>query len=86
MRPATLTADSPSRDVLAVNVRRLRMALGLTQTELALKLGNKTHILVTGIENSTKPPVLDTVDRLAAALGVTPADLLTPPAEAGGPS
>lgn len=72
----------PSREVLARNVWRLRTAQGLTQEELAAKIGCSRG-RVSQIESGGRPPTLDTVDRVAVTLGVTAAALLTPQAEDG---
>src|ERR1700730_14359588 len=60
---------------LARNLRRLRVARGLSQTELAAKAGSaRPHL--SRLENRTYDTDLDTVSKLAAALGSEPLDLL----------
>jgi predicted DNA-binding ribbon-helix-helix protein/DNA-binding Xre family transcriptional regulator len=60
---------------LARNLRRLRVARGLSQTELAAKAGiARPHL--SRLENRTYDTGLDTVSKLAAALGSKPLDLL----------
>ena len=60
---------------LARNLRRLRVARGLSQTELAAKAGiARPHL--SRLENRTYDTGLDTVSKLAAALGSEPLDLL----------
>ena len=60
---------------LARNLRRLRVARGLSQTELAAKAGiARPHL--SRLENQTYDTGLDTVSKLAAALGSEPLDLL----------
>jgi predicted DNA-binding ribbon-helix-helix protein/DNA-binding Xre family transcriptional regulator len=60
---------------LARNLRRLRVARGLSQTELAAKAGiARPHL--SRFENRTYDTGLDTVSKLAAALGSEPLDLL----------
>lgn len=78
--------DGPSRAVFAWNVWRLRTGSGLTQAELGGKIGwRSAGARVSRIEMDEKPPTLDTVDAVAAALGVTAAELLTPHAGDGTP-
>jgi DNA-binding XRE family transcriptional regulator len=60
---------------LATNVRRLRMAAGLTQTELAKLSGmNRSHLC--RLEGGGRKPTVDTLARLAKALKVAPGSLL----------
>jgi predicted DNA-binding ribbon-helix-helix protein/DNA-binding XRE family transcriptional regulator len=60
---------------LARNLRRLRVARGLSQTELAAKAGiARPHL--SRLENRTYDTGLDTVSKLAAAVGSEPLDLL----------
>ena len=59
----------------AANLRRLRHERGLTQAELSRRA--KIALSYVGrLEAGTSAPGIDLLDRLAAALGVTPADLL----------
>jgi transcriptional regulator with XRE-family HTH domain len=73
------------RDVLALNLRRLRQAKGLSQEELAHQAEiDRTY--VSALERSIYAAGIDVVDRLARVLGVEAADLLkrpTPKAEKG---
>jgi transcriptional regulator with XRE-family HTH domain len=62
-------------DVFASNLRRLRKARGLTQEDLS-SLADLNRIHVGLIERGERLPALDTVFRLAGALGVRPGDLL----------
>jgi predicted DNA-binding ribbon-helix-helix protein/DNA-binding Xre family transcriptional regulator len=63
------------KKTLARNLRRLRVARGLSQTELAAKAGiARPHL--SRLENRTYDTGLDTVSKLAAALGSEPLDLL----------
>lgn len=67
------------RDVLAVNLRQLRQARGLSQEELAHRAEiDRTY--VSALERSIYAAGIDVVDRLARALGVEAADLLRRPA------
>ncbi len=66
----------PIQSVLARNLRKRRTELGLTQAELAARLGMSQPSLST-LEKGTYAARLDTLDRLAEALDTTPAELLT---------
>jgi transcriptional regulator with XRE-family HTH domain len=74
-------AKTRIRRVLAKNVRRLRQAKRLSQGALAADAGIDQE-LVSRIENGTANPELDTLGRIAAALGCNPHDLF----EEWGPS
>lgn len=66
------------RDVLALNLKRLRADRGLSQEDLADRADiDRTYI--SSLERSVYAAGIDVVDRLAKALGVTAADLLAPP-------
>jgi transcriptional regulator with XRE-family HTH domain len=66
------------RDVLALNLKRLRADRGLSQEDLAARADiDRTYI--SSLERSVYAAGIDVVDRLAKALGVTVADLLAPP-------
>ena len=65
---------SQIRAVLAKNVRRLRLAKGLSQDALASDAG-VFQKLISGIENGRANPELDTLGKIAAALGVHPHEL-----------
>jgi transcriptional regulator with XRE-family HTH domain len=67
------------REVLALNLRKLRRARGLSQEELAHRAEiDRTYI--SSLERSVYGAGIDVVDRLARVLGVEAADLLTRPA------
>lgn len=70
------------REILAINLRKLRQARGLSQEELAHRAEiDRTYI--SALERSVYAAGIDVVDRLARSLGVEAADLLTrPPASA----
>jgi transcriptional regulator with XRE-family HTH domain len=71
------------RDVLALNLRKLRRVKGLSQEELAHRAKiDRTYI--SALERSLYAAGIDVVDRLARALGVEAADLLTRPAAPSG--
>jgi transcriptional regulator with XRE-family HTH domain len=65
---------SAVRTLLARNVRRLRLARGLTQEALAAD-ADLHQGLISEIENEAANPELDTIGRLATALGARPRDL-----------
>ncbi|MBA7473881.1 hypothetical protein ES707_09226 [subsurface metagenome] len=69
------------REVLAVNLRKLRQANGLSQEELAHRAEiDRTYI--SALERSLYAAGIDVVDRLARVLGVEAADLLKRPSPA----
>ncbi|WP_090416026.1 helix-turn-helix domain-containing protein [Pseudomonas jinjuensis] len=61
------------------NVRNLRRAAGLSQDALA-KASNVSRRMLVGIESGDVNVSLNTLDRIAAGLGVAFADLIRPPA------
>src|ERR1700733_8675339 len=66
------------RGILAVNLRKLRQAQGLSQEELAHRAEiDRTYI--SALERSVYAAGIDVVDRLARVLGVEAADLLRRP-------
>ena len=70
------------REVLAVNLRKLRQAKGLSQEELAHRAEiDRTYI--SALERSVYAAGIDVVDRLARVLGVEAADLLRRPSPTG---
>jgi DNA-binding XRE family transcriptional regulator len=63
------------RDRFAANLIRCRKEAGLSQEELARRAAlNRTQISL--LENSQRTPRIDTVVKVAGALGVDPAALL----------
>jgi transcriptional regulator with XRE-family HTH domain len=67
------------REVLALNLRKLRQARGLSQEELAHRAEiDRTY--VSALERSVYSAGIDVLDRLARVLGVEAADLLRRPA------
>ena len=64
--------------MLATNLRRYRLASGLSQEELAHRAGiDRTY--VSSLERCVYAAGIDVVDRLAAQLGVEAAELLRRP-------
>ncbi len=75
----------PAPDIeLALNVNRLRNARGMTQEELAAAAGMKQP-RIAEIERGDANPRLETLTRLAVALGVQPWELIAPAPEAAAP-
>jgi transcriptional regulator with XRE-family HTH domain len=69
-------ASAPdSNQVLAANLRRLRIRLGLSQEAFADRCGlHRTYI--GAIERGERNVTLKTLGQIAEGLGVTPLDLL----------
>jgi transcriptional regulator with XRE-family HTH domain len=62
---------------LAENIKYYRSQLELTQEELARRAGvNRSYLA--GIESGRRNTSARTIEKLAKALGVSPADLLQP--------
>lgn len=62
------------RGLLASNLRRIRVAKGVSQERLAFDAGIDRSYLG-GIEREIENPTVDLLDRIAATLGVPLADL-----------
>lgn len=58
------------------NIRQLRKQLGLTQQELALKVGYTDRSTIAKIESGTVDLSQSKIATFAAVLGVTPAQLM----------
>lgn len=58
-----------------IAVRRLRLAAGLSQEELAFAAGIERNF-VSRIEVGTSQPTLTTIERLARGLGMRPSELV----------
>lgn len=69
-------APSALRRIVADNVRRLRRGLDMSQEDLA-SAARLHRTYVGAIERAERNLSLDNIERLALALRVTPADLLT---------
>ncbi|WP_407177971.1 helix-turn-helix domain-containing protein [Bradyrhizobium sp. STM 3562] len=70
------------RALFALNLRRLRLATGLSQEALAERAGlHRTY--VSSIERGERNVSLDNIFRLAEALAADPRDLLAPERKAG---
>lgn len=68
------------RTLLAWNIRKIRVAKGLSQEALSSDAG-LDRAYFGGIEREQENPTIDTLDRIAAALEVDVAKLLTVPRE-----
>ena len=66
----------PRRTTFGANLRRVRLDAGVTQAELARRLGLKRPTPISLWERSAAVPAPDTVARVARALNVSPAVLL----------
>lgn len=71
-------AVTNERAILAENVKRLRMAKGLSQEALAAAAGGLRQAAISEIENAQGNPTFTTLEFVAAALGVTICELLKP--------
>jgi transcriptional regulator with XRE-family HTH domain len=74
---STVAAETEVHQVFCANVRATIQARGITQHELALRLGI-TDASMSQIIGGRWPPGLDLVARVAKALETTPAALITP--------
>jgi transcriptional regulator with XRE-family HTH domain len=73
------------RETLAINLRRLRQAAGLSQEELAHRADiDRTYI--SSIERRQYAASIEVVDRLAKGLGIKASELLQPPPTPDGES
>ncbi|HWV55442.1 helix-turn-helix transcriptional regulator [Pseudorhodoplanes sp.] len=66
------------RQVIGENIRRRRIALGLTQERLAAQIGVEQSYL-SGIEYGRRNPTAVTIWHIALALKVKPGSLFEPP-------
>lgn len=62
------------RELIAINVRRIRVGHGISQERLAFDAGVDRSYLG-GVERGEANPTIDVLDRLAETLGVPLADL-----------
>jgi Zn-dependent peptidase ImmA (M78 family)/DNA-binding XRE family transcriptional regulator len=69
-----------SKDIIGTNLRRMRLARGLTQDELAARVGI-TRLAYRNLEAGVSLPKSETLLALARALAVGTSDLVTPAAE-----
>ncbi|MET2825843.1 helix-turn-helix domain-containing protein [Mesorhizobium shangrilense] len=64
------------RQLVAKNVKRCRLAAGLTQNEVAVKMG-VDRAYVSGLEMGKRNPTVITLWQISQALDVRPVDLLS---------
>jgi len=64
-----------ARRIFAENLRKARLAKGLSQEDLA-ELANLHRTYVGSVERAERNVSIDNIERLAIALGVSPALLL----------
>jgi transcriptional regulator with XRE-family HTH domain len=69
------------RKLVGRQVRRARLAKGLTQEELSARTGLTQHY-ISVLENGRRNPTILTLHELAQALGVSHVDLVQPDDEA----
>jgi transcriptional regulator with XRE-family HTH domain len=69
------------RSLVAINVRRLRVAKGISQDDLALIAGVE-RAYVGHIERATKNPTIVTLEKIAVALDRHVSELFEEPSEA----
>ncbi|WP_183627167.1 helix-turn-helix domain-containing protein [Novosphingobium sediminicola] len=62
------------RKLIAINVRRIRVALGVSQERLAFDAGVDRSYLG-GMERGEANPTVDVLDKIASTLGVPLAEL-----------
>lgn len=67
------------RRLVAKNVKRIRLAKGLTQEQFC-EISGFSQQYVSGLENARRNPTIVTIYELAKALGVSHMDSLRPPA------
>jgi transcriptional regulator with XRE-family HTH domain len=70
-----MVADRPIQELLAANLRRLRIARHLSLSELA-RATNMSKATLSGIENGRANPTVETLAGLAAALRISLTELL----------
>lgn len=70
------------RDLIALNVRRIRVTKGISQERLAADAGVDRSYLG-GVERGEENPTVDVLDRIAATLTVPLADLFDAKAPGG---
>lgn len=74
IRPDQAAERAQRRESFGASIRRLRLAAGMTQEQLALAAGLDRPFLVQ-IEGGKRSLLVERLDDLAAALGVTTPDL-----------
>lgn len=64
------------QNIVGNNIRQRRLELGLTQDELAKKLGLRNRVSVSTVENGKEDLTTERVRQFAKALNCSPADLM----------
>jgi len=80
-------ADAPLKKVVSARIKALRLEQGLTQEKLCERAEISVDA-VNRIETGTRVPTIDTLEKVAAALGTSVTDLLhrAPPKPAKTPA
>jgi transcriptional regulator with XRE-family HTH domain len=73
--------EAPARITFATNVRRARVQLGISQEKLA-ELSGLHRTFVSSVERGERNISVDNMERVASALKIKLATLLTPPPQA----
>ena len=63
------------RQIFGINMRRIRVAAGLSQDEVEVRMGVE-QTYVSGLERGVRNPTLTTLERAAQALNVKVTELL----------
>ena len=63
-------------NIVGANIKQRRLELGLTQTDLAKRLGYNSRVAVCRVENGKEDLSTERVRKFAKALNCTPADLM----------
>ena len=72
-----MLAMAPRRETIGQRIKRLRLAAGLSQRELAEGLDRVSYAFVSRLEANQRRPSDRTIRLLAQRLGVTPLELET---------
>lgn len=67
------------RKILGQNIKRLRDARDWSQEQLGAAAGEMRQATISDLESGAGNPEWDTIEKVAAALGVTIRELLKPP-------
>ncbi len=71
-------ASESERQILGDNIRRRRQKLDWSQEQLAAEAGEMRQATISEIETAVGNPEWETLEKIAAALGTTIRELLTP--------
>lgn len=73
------------REIVGRNVRRYRLAAKLSQAEVAQRIGSRSlgvsQGYVSELEAGRRNPTISTLQEIARALGIRPAELLEEPVQ-----